>query len=200
MGNKSSRVHHNTTNNATITISTSASNPPPSLERYFSYHHVVTIPSWWKTPIDGVTPEQLLENETCASKFLLENRLGHESESVEKRQGDMDNQHVHLPVAMTSKQSTPLHHAARLGDNTHLLMLLLSGADVWAADATDNIPLYYACLFGHYISVALLLVKMGGIRRLSNIEQERFIINSLTPEIQNLLKEKVEAKGKSIRL
>ena len=114
------------------------------------------------------------------------------------------------PTAPDTTTSFDLHQAAKVGDTHEIIFLCLHSNNeeqngLWQRDEFDNIPLYYACLNGHALSCAWLLLTMKRDmeefeRLLQPLEMERFIINSLNSDIKGLLKCKVDSKGKLLLL
>ena len=96
-----------------------------------------------------------------------------------------------------------LHLAAKVGNTEDIILSCMDLTDLnclWRRDDFDNIPLYYACLNGHTLCCAWLLLYMRFNNDLfdsfqTSIEMERFIINSLNNEIKLLLKNKLDCKG-----
>ena len=64
------------------------------------------------------------------------------------------------PNARGSHQGSVLHKAAAGGSEQCVKLLLAAGADVWATDGEEALPLHKACFGGHTEAVALLYAQM----------------------------------------
>lgn len=84
------------------------------------------------------------------------------------------------------KSTNDLHLAAKIGDVAAVVIHLLSGINPFDIDEYDNIPVYYASLYGHLLCSAIILVKMGGLQSLSDADRDHCATNALTLEVKRL--------------
>ena len=118
-------------------------------------------------------------------------------------EGVMNEVSRNLPAKFSNNTKNSLHLAAKVGDIEDIILFCMDQANLdllWRRDDFDNIPLYYACLNGHTLCCAWLLLYMRLRKELYDpfqvsVEMERFIINSLNSDIKLLLKNKTDCKG-----